>query len=118
MSDPHQHLEKRQNVRLRKYIPLLIEDPLESMTYRAAVADISETGMQVIAEHHFAAATKYTFIMQGPPNLSVRGEVRWVADHERGTFALGIQFVDVSEEDTKRLRSFLETERRRLTTPD
>ncbi|HZZ64803.1 MAG TPA: PilZ domain-containing protein [Candidatus Baltobacteraceae bacterium] len=114
---PGDEADKRKSVRLRKYIPLLIEDRLESSTLRAALADISETGMRVIAEQHLSPGAKYSFIMQGPPGLSLRAEVRWVHDFERGTFQIGAQFIDVNEEDSQRLKSFLESERQRLTTP-
>lgn len=109
--------EKRQSIRLRKYIPVLIEDGLESDTVRAAVADISESGMRVIVERHLAAGSKYSFIMQGPPNLSLQAEIRWIHDFERGTYQVGAQFVDVHEGDRRRLKDFLEIERQRLTTP-
>lgn len=109
--------EKRQSVRLRKYIPVLIEDGLESAAVRAAVADISESGMRVIVEQHLAAGSTYSFIMQGPPNLSLRAQIRWIHDFERRTYQLGAQFVDVPEEERRRLKDFLEIERQRLTTP-
>ncbi|HLI96693.1 MAG TPA: PilZ domain-containing protein [Candidatus Baltobacteraceae bacterium] len=110
--------EKRvQGVRLRKYIDVVVEDRLSSMLFRGAIADISETGMRVIADQYLPKGTKYTFTMKSSPHLSVRGEVRWIRDFERETYQVGVLFIDVSEEDRKRLANFLDMERRRLTTP-
>ena len=110
--------EKRQKgVRLRKFIDVVVEDRLSSMLFRGAIADISETGMRLIADQYLPKGTKYTFTMKSPPNLSLRGEVRWLKDFERDTYQVGVLFVDVTEEDQKRLANFLDMERRRLTTP-
>jgi c-di-GMP-binding flagellar brake protein YcgR len=110
--------EKRvQGVRLRKYIDVVVEDRLSSMLFRGAIADISETGMRVIADQYLPKGPKYTFTMKSSPHLSVRGEVRWIRDFERETYQVGVLFIDVSEEDRKRLGNFLDMERRRLTTP-
>lgn len=108
--------ERRAGVRLRKYIGVGVEDRLSSMQFRAAIADISETGMRVIADRCLPKGTKYTFSMKSPPNLSLRGEVRWIRDFSRDTYQVGIMFIDVDEEDRKRLENFLDVERRRLTT--
>lgn len=109
--------EKRASgVRLRKYIDVVVEDRLSAMSFRSAIADISETGMRVISDQYLPVGTKYTFVMKSAPNLSVRGEVRWVRDFARNTYQAGIMFIDVAEEDSKRLASFLDVERRRLTT--
>ena len=110
--------EKRAlGVRLRKYIDVVVEDRLSSMLFRGAIADISETGMRVIADQYLPKGTKYIFTMKSPPNLALRGEVRWIRDWERDTYQVGVLFVDVNEEDRKRLESFLTMERRRLATP-
>lgn len=110
--------EKRiQGVRLRKYIDVVVEDRLSSMLFRGAIADISETGMRLIADQYLPKGTKYSFTMKSPPHLSLRGEVRWIRDFERDTYQVGVLFIDVSEEDHKRLANFLDMERRRLATP-
>jgi c-di-GMP-binding flagellar brake protein YcgR len=106
----------RNSVRLRKYIDVVIEDRLSSMLMRAAIADISDTGMRVIADQYLPKGTKYSFTMKSPPNLALRGEVRWIKEFERETYQVGVQFIDFDEEDRKRLTGFLEAERRRLTT--
>lgn len=110
--------EKRvQGVRLRKYIDVIVEDKLSSMLFRGAIADISGTGMRLIADQYLPKGTKYTFTMKSPPNLSLRGEIRWIRDFERETYQVGILFIDVTDEDQKRLANFLDMERRRLATP-
>lgn len=111
-------IDKRvQGVRLRKYIDVIVEDRLSAMLFRGAIADISETGMRVIADQYLPKGTKYIFTMKSPPSLALRGEVRWIRDFERETYQVGVLFVDVTEEDRKRLTNFLDMERRRLTTP-
>jgi c-di-GMP-binding flagellar brake protein YcgR len=110
--------EKRvQGVRLRKYIDVIVEDKLSSMLFRGAIADISETGMRLIADQYLPKGTKYTFTMKSPPNLSLRGEIRWIRDFERETYQVGVLFIDVSDEEQQRLANFLELERRRLSGP-
>lgn len=112
-----QQEEKRlQGVRLRKYIDVVVEDRLSSMLFRGAIADISETGMRVIVDQYLPKGTKYIFTMKSPPNLMFRGEVRWLRDFERGQYQIGVLFIDVNQEDSKRLANFLEMERRRLAT--
>lgn len=103
-------------VRLRKYIDVVVEDRLSSMLFRGAIADISETGMRIIADQYLPKGTKYTFTMKSPPHLSVRGEIRWIRDFERETYQVGVLFIDVNDEDHKRLANFLDMERRRLAT--
>jgi hypothetical protein len=112
-----EHPDKRvQGLRLRKYIDVVVEDRLSSMLFRGAIADISETGMRVIVDQYLPKATKYIFTMKSPPHLALRGEVRWIRDFERETYQVGVLFVDVNQEDFKRLANFLEMERRRLVT--
>lgn len=110
--------EKRvQGVRLRKYIDVIVEDRLSSMLFRGAIADVSETGMRLIADQYLPKGTKYMFTMKSPPHLSLRGEIRWIRDFERDTYQVGVLFIEVTEEDHKRLANFLDMERRRLATP-
>lgn len=107
--------KRPRGVRLRKFIDVVVEDRQSSMLFRGAIADISETGMRLIADQYLPKNSKYMFTMKSSPHLSMRGEVRWIKDFERGdTFQVGVQFVDMSEEDQKRLANFLDLERRRL----
>jgi c-di-GMP-binding flagellar brake protein YcgR len=115
----HASDKRTQGVRLRKYIDVVVEDRLSSMLFRGAIADISETGMRILADQYLPKGTKYTFTMKSMPHLSLRGEIRWIRDfeRERDTYQVGVQFIGVSDEDKKRLSNFLDMERRRLTTP-
>lgn len=106
-----------QGVRLRKYIDVVVEDRPSAMLFRGAIADVSETGMRVIADQYLAKNTKYVFTMKSPPGLSLRGEVRWIRELDRDTFQVGVQFIDVEPEDRKRLANFIDLERKRLATP-
>ncbi len=47
----------------------------------------------------------------------MRGEIRWIRDFERETYQVGVQFIEMNAEDSKRLANFLDMERRRLATP-
>src|ERR1700712_378028 len=110
--------EKRadHSVRLRKFIDVVVEDKLSFTLFRAAIADISATGMRLISDQYLPKGTHYTFTMKRAPMLMTRGEVRWVRALERDTFQVGVQFVDMPDEDRRKLDSFLEIERRRVPT--
>lgn len=112
---PAQSAEKRTLLRLPKYIDVVVEDRLSSMLIRAAIADISETGMRVVADQYLPKGSKYTFTMKRAPFLALRGEVRWVKASGADNFQAGVLFVEVTAEEQKRLTNFLELERLRLT---
>jgi len=103
-------------VRLRKFIDVVVEDKLSFMLFRAAIADISATGMRVISDQYLPKGTRYTFTFKRAPFFVLRGEVRWVRAQERDTFQCGVHFVDVPDEDRRKLLSFLEIERQRVPT--
>jgi hypothetical protein len=108
--------DKRKNlggVRLRKYIDVTVEDVMSYTLLRAAVADISPTGMRILTDQYLPKGTKYTFSMKRFPMLVMRGEVRWVRPFERDTFQVGVLFIDVDVDTTKRLIQFLDIERTR-----
>ncbi|HZY98332.1 MAG TPA: PilZ domain-containing protein [Candidatus Baltobacteraceae bacterium] len=108
--------DKRYSLRLRKYIDVVVEDPLSAMLFRGAIADISPTGMRVIADQYLPVGTKYTFTMKRNPFLRLRGQVRWIRAFTGETYQVGVLIVEATEEDRKRLTNFLELERQRLTT--
>jgi c-di-GMP-binding flagellar brake protein YcgR len=103
-------------VRLRKFIDVIVEDKLSFMLFRAAIADISVTGMRVISDQYLPKGTRYTFTFKRAPFFVLRGEVRWVRSLERDTFQCGVHFVDLSDEDRRKLLSFVEIERQRVPT--
>jgi hypothetical protein len=108
--------DKRFALRLRKYIDVVVEDPLSSMLFRGAIADISPTGMRVIADQYLPVGTKYKFTMKRNPFLSLRGEVRWIRSFQGDTYQVGVLIVNASDDERKRLENFLELEHRRLGT--
>ncbi|HTU80645.1 MAG TPA: hypothetical protein VMF61_00860, partial [Candidatus Acidoferrales bacterium] len=55
-----QENDKRYNLRLRKYIDVVVEDPLSAMLFRGAIADVSPTGMRLIADQYLPVGSKYT----------------------------------------------------------
>jgi len=107
--------DKRYSLRLRKYIDVVVEDPLSAMLFRGAIADISPTGMRVIADQYLPVGTKYTFTMKRNPFLRLRGQVRWIRAFTGETYQVGVLVVEATEDDRKRLSNFLELERQRLT---
>jgi c-di-GMP-binding flagellar brake protein YcgR len=102
------------SVRLRKFIDVVVEDKISFTLFRAAIADISPTGMRVLSEQYLPKRTVYTFTFKRAPFFVFRGEVRWVETFERDTFAVGVEFLDVPDADRARLQEFLEIERQRV----
>src|SRR5579863_1395827 len=107
--------DKRYSLRLRKYIDVVVEDPLSAMLFRGAIADISPTGMRVIADQYLPVGSKYTFTMKRNPFLRLRGQVRWIRAFTGETYQVGVLIVEATEDDRKRLTNFLDLERQRLT---
>ena len=107
--------DKRYSLRLRKYIDVVVEDPLSAMLFRGAIADISPTGMRVISDQYLPVGSKYTFTMKRNPFLRLRGQVRWIRAFTGDTYQVGVLIVEATEDDRKRLTNFLELERQRLT---
>lgn len=103
-------------VRLRKLIDVVVEDKISFMLFRATIADISATGMRVLSDQYLPKGTRYTFTFKRAPFFVLRGEVRWIRPQERDTFQCGVHFVDVSEEERRKLHEFVEIERRRVPT--
>ena len=106
---------KRYALRLRKYIDVVVEDPLSAMLFRGAIADISPTGMRVIADQYLPVGAKYTFTMKRNPFMRLRGQVRWIRTFTGDTYQVGVLIIEATEEDKKRLTNFLELEHQRLT---
>lgn len=103
-------------VRLRRFIDVVVEDKQSFTLFRAAIADISTSGMRVISEQYLPKGTVYTFSMKRAPFLVSRGEVRWIRPFERETFQVGVQFVALTDGERSKLESFLSIERRRAPT--
>jgi c-di-GMP-binding flagellar brake protein YcgR len=103
-------------IRLRKFIDVVVEDKISFMLFRAAIADISVTGMRVISEQYLPKGTRYTFTFKRPPFFVLRGEVKWIRPLERDTFQCGVEFVELVDEDRRKLQSFVEIERQRVPT--
>jgi c-di-GMP-binding flagellar brake protein YcgR len=101
-------------VRLRKLIDVVVEDKLSFMLFRATIADISATGMRVLSDQYLPKGTRYTFTFKRAPFFVLRGEVQWVRPQERETFQCGVHFVDLSEEERRKVHEFVEIERRRV----
>ena len=94
--------DKRYGLRLRKYIDVVVEDPLSAMLFRGAVADISPTGMRIIADQYLPVGSKYTFTMKRNPFLRLRGQVRWIRTFTADTYQVGVLIVEATEDDRKR----------------
>ena len=103
-------------LRLRKFVEVVVEDKLSFTLFRAAVADLSPVGMRVISEQYLPKGSEYTFTFKRAPFLTVRGDVRWIRAFERDTFQVGVLFVGLSDDEQRRLQSFLDIERQRVPT--
>lgn len=104
---------ERKAVRLRRYIDLVVEDKLSFTILRAVCADISSAGMRILCDQYLPPRTKYFFTMKQEPNLSVKGEVRWVRPSAPNMHQCGVLFVSLTEDERERLENFLVMEHER-----
>ncbi|MGA2394934.1 MAG: PilZ domain-containing protein [Candidatus Lustribacter sp.] len=106
-------------LRLRKYIPVSVEEKLTFTLFRASVADISATGARLITSEFLSKGTRWVITMKETPHLTVNAEVRWVKMDQNPRpganpqFQVGMQFLQMSADDTKRLSTYLEFEKAR-----
>ena len=105
---------ERASIRLRKSIGVVIEDKHAFARFHGTVTDISATGMRFLSDSNLPTSTRYAFAFKRTPPLVVRGEVRWVRAFEGDTFACGVLFVEMGDEERRALLSFLELEGRRV----
>jgi c-di-GMP-binding flagellar brake protein YcgR len=108
------------SLRLKKYIPITVEDKLTFTLFRASIADISATGARVITSEYLSKGTRWVVTMKSSPSLTLKSEVRWVkmdSDPSKPggdpQFQVGMQFTDMSADDQKRIASFLDFEKQR-----
>lgn len=106
-------------LRLRKYIPVSVEEKLTFTLFRASVADISATGARVITSEYLSKGTRWVVTMKDTPHLTLKAEVRWVKMDQNPRpganpqFQVGLQFLDMSAEEIKRITTYLEFEKAR-----
>jgi c-di-GMP-binding flagellar brake protein YcgR len=106
-------------LRLRKYIPVTVEEKLTFTLFRASVADISATGARLITSEYLSKGTRWIITMKETPHLTTKAEVRWIKMDQNPRpganpqFQVGMQFLDMNPDDTKRLSKYLEFEKQR-----
>ena len=106
-------------LRLRKYIPVTVEEKLTFTLFRASVADISATGARLITSEFLSKGTRWVITMKDTPHLTIKAEVRWVKMDQNPRpganpqFQVGMQFLEVAADDSKRLSTYLEFEKAR-----
>jgi hypothetical protein len=106
-------------LRLRKYIPVSVEEKLTFTLFRASVADISATGARLITSEYLSKGTRWIVTMKETPHLTLKAEVRWVKMDQNPRpganpqFQVGMQFLEVNAEDNKRITTYLEFEKAR-----
>jgi c-di-GMP-binding flagellar brake protein YcgR len=104
-------------LRLRKFIPVAVEDKMTFTLFRASIADISATGARLITSEYLSRGTRWQITMKDPPLLSMKAEVRWVkmdTNPRPGAtpqFQVGVQFIEMAPDDAKRLAGYLDFER-------
>jgi c-di-GMP-binding flagellar brake protein YcgR len=106
-------------LRLRKYIPVSVEEKLTFTLFRASVADISATGARLITSEYLSKGTRWIVTMKDTPHLTLKAEVRWVKMDQNPRpganpqFQVGMQFLDMSPEESHRIRQYLDFEKQR-----
>ena len=106
-------------LRLRKYIPVSVEEKMTFTLFRASVADISATGARLITSEYLSKGTRWIVTMKETPHLTLKAEVRWVKMDQNPRpganpqFQVGMQFLEVNAEDAKRITTYLEFEKQR-----
>jgi c-di-GMP-binding flagellar brake protein YcgR len=106
-------------LRLRKYIPVSVEEKMTFTLFRASVADISATGARLITSEYLSKGTRWIVTMKETPHLTLKAEVRWVKMDQNPRpganpqFQVGMQFLEVNAEDSKRITTYLEFEKQR-----
>ena len=106
-------------LRLRKYIPVSVEEKLTFTLFRASVADISATGARLITSEYLSKGTRWVVTMKETPHLTLKAEVRWVKMDQNPRpganpqFQVGMQFLEMTPDETKRLSTYLEFEKQR-----
>ncbi len=106
-------------LRLRKYIPVSVEEKLTFTLFRASVADISATGARLITSEYLSKGTRWIVTMKDTPHLTIKAEVRWVKMDQNPRpganpqFQVGMQFLEMTADETKRLSTYLEFEKQR-----
>ncbi len=106
-------------LRLKKYIPVTVEEKLTFTLFRASVADISATGARLITSEYLSKGTRWVVTMKDTPHLTIKAEVRWVKMDQNPRpganpqFQVGMQFLDMTADETKRLSTYLEFEKQR-----
>jgi hypothetical protein len=106
-------------LRLRKYIPVSVEEKMTFTLFRASVADISATGARLITSEYLSKGTRWIITMKETPHLTLKAEVRWVKMDQNPRpganpqFQVGMQFLEVNAEDSKRITTYLEFEKAR-----
>jgi hypothetical protein len=106
--------ERRREYRLNKMLSAEIDDEDLSMKARLFVINISRSGFR--ATNAFALPQEHplrihlTLVPKEPP-LDVTVKVAWVKElPASGTFDMGFQFEDLSEEHWNRLTDFIQAE--------
>jgi len=106
-------------LRLRKYIPVTVEEKLTFTLFRASIADISATGARLITTEYLSRGTRWVITMKDTPHLTMKAEGRWVKREQNPRpgappqFQVGMQFLDLPAEDSHRIATYLDFEKQR-----
>ena len=106
-------------LRLKKYIPVTVEDKLTFTLFRASIADISGTGTRLITSEYLSKGTRWVLTMKETPHLTLKAEVRWVKMDQNPRpganpqFQVGMEFLEMSPEESKRIATYLDFEKQR-----
>lgn len=107
-----QWIEKRKNKRVT--FSSIISMESEDNLYTGVSQDISTGGIFVVTDRLLPLGTKILVEFIIPPHdrkIKICGEVRWLRESNNKSDTdpgMGLQFVDLSEEDRQALESFIE----------
>ena len=110
--------ERRREYRLNRVLGAELRQGEERVKARLYVINISRTGMK--ATNHFSLTVDEVqefglYLAPKEPPLELRAKIAWQRELTlSGMFEIGFEFVDVSPEDSQRLETFIEVERKRV----
>ncbi len=104
--------ERRRSHRLRAYQPVRLRKPGAATLIETLAKDVSSTGLRCLSQVEFPVATELIIellLSSGYAPFTARGKMIWFqAIPQSEQFDIGIEFVDVSQENQRRLSVYLD----------
>lgn len=102
---------KRKSFRLNRV--LAVETTTEGLEekFYALTYDMSPKGMRISTEQDLEEAKEYDFRILldfDKPPISVKGKIVWLKENFSGNNSIGIEFLNISDENAARINNFIE----------